>query len=353
MKKSFVFTFLLIGVMMAVMVSSLSAQQEGRNKRIGTAAATELLIPVGARDLAMGGASLAVSQGVDAIFWNPAGLARQTNSAEGTLTTMSYIADIRVNYGAVGIMFSGFGTVGLSIKTLNFGDVPLTTNDDPENLSGRTYSPTLLNVGLSFARPFTDAITAGVTLKVISEKLGRVNGSGFALDLGVQYHNIGGLKGLHMGLALKNIGPQVSFDGSGLLRPATASAGRRSEQFYSSKAASFELPSSVELGLAYSRNINESLSWNLNGTFANNNLSLDGYRGGAELAYKSGSIGFAARGGIELSPTETGVDEQIFGPTFGFGLNYAATGIDMTLDYAYRQVDFFSSNNMFSLKFGF
>ncbi|MCI0693378.1 PorV/PorQ family protein [candidate division KSB1 bacterium] len=353
MKKSFVFTFLLFCVMMAVMVSSLSAQQEGRNKRIGTAAATELLIPVGARDLAMGGASMAVSQGVDAIFWNPAGLARQTNAAEGTLTTMSYIADIRVNYGAVGIVFSGFGTIGLSVKTMDFGEIPLTTNDDPENLSGRTYSPTLLNVGLSFSRAFTDAITAGATFKVVSEKLGRVNGSGFALDLGVQYHNIGGLKGLHMGVALKNIGPQVSFEGPGLLRTATSRDGRRSEQFYSSKAASFELPSSVELGLAYSRSINESLSWTVNGTFANNNLSLDGYRGGGELGYKSGSIGFAARGGIELSPTESGVDEQIFGPTAGFGLSYAAPGIDLTLDYAYRQVDFFSSNNMFSIKFGF
>lgn len=352
MKKSFWFTFLLMCVMMAVMVSSLSAQ-EGRNKRIGTASATELLIPVGARDLAMGGASMAVSQGVDAIFWNPAGLARQTNSAEGTLTTMSYIADIRVNYGAVGIVFSGFGTVGLSIKTLDFGEVPLTTYDDPENLSGRTYSPTLLNVGLSFARQFTDAITAGATVKIVSEKLGRVSGNGFALDLGVQYHNVAALKGLHMGVVLKNIGPQVSFDGSALLRAATSSEGRRSEQYYSSKAASFELPSSVELGLAYSRNVNESLSWTLNGTFANNNLSLDGYRGGGELAYKSGSIGFAARGGIELSPTEQDIDEQIFGPTFGFGLSYAAPGIDMTLDYAYRQVDFFSSNNMFTLKFGF
>ncbi len=334
------------------MVGSLSAQ-EGRNKRIGTAAATELLIPVGARDLAMGGASLALSQGVDAIFWNPAGLARQTNAAEGTLTTMSYIADIRVNYGAVGLMFSGFGTVGFSVKTLDFGDIPLTTNDDPENLSGRTYSPTLLSVGLTFSRSFTDAITAGGTFKVISEKMGRVSGSGFALDLGVQYHNIGGFKGLHMGLALKNIGPQVSFDGTGLLRRGTSSDGRRAEQFYSSKGASFELPSSVELGLTFSRNVNESLSWSVNGTFANNNLGLDGYRGGAELGYKSGAIGFAARGGIELSPTESGVDEQIFGPTFGFGLSYAATGLDLTLDYAYRQVDFFDSNNMFTLKFGF
>jgi hypothetical protein len=358
MKKSFLYTFLLIGVMMAVMVNSLSAQ-EGRNKRVGTAAATELLIPVGARDLAMGGASLATTSGVDAIYWNPAGLARQSGSAEGMFSTLSYLADIKVNYGAVGINFSGFGTVGISVKALDFGDVPLTTNDDPENTSGRSFTPTFLTLGVTYSRAFTDAITFGTSLKLISEKMARVNGNGFAIDLGVQYHSIGGLKGLDLGVAMKNIGPQVKFDGSGLLREGTATNGDRPEQFYSSKAATFELPSSVELGLAYSRKMNETMTLGVNGTFANNNLGLDGYRGGAELAYTGEKIGFAARGGMELSPdagqdlNNNVIDDSIFGPTFGFGLNYKAPGIALTLDFAYRQTDFFDSNKMFSLKFGF
>ncbi|MCG3120844.1 MAG: hypothetical protein ALAOOOJD_03739 [bacterium] len=358
MKKFFLYTFLLIGVMMAVMVSSLSAQ-EGRNKRVGSAAATELLIPVGARDLAMGGASLATTSGVDAIYWNPAGLARQGAAAEGTFTTLSYLADINVNYGAVGINFAGFGTVGISVKALDFGDIPLTTNDDPENSSGRSFSPTFLTLGLTFSRAFTDAITFGTSFKLISEKMARVNGSGFAIDLGVQYHSIGGLKGLDLGVAMKNIGPQVKFDGSGLLRSGTATNGNRPEQFYSSKAATFELPSSVELGLAYSRQMNETMTWGVNGTFANNNLGLDGYRGGAELTYHGDKIGFAARGGLELSPdagqdlNDNTIDDSIFGPTFGFGLNYKAPGIALTLDFAYRQTDFFDSNKMFSVKFGF
>lgn len=358
MKKSFLYTFLLIGVMMAVMVHSLSAQ-EGRNKRVGTAAATELLIPVGARDLAMGGASLATTSGVDAIYWNPAGLARHGGSAEGMFSTLSYLGDITVNYGAVGINFSGFGTVGISVKSLDFGDVPLTTNDDPENTSGRSFSPTFLTLGLTYSRAFTDAITFGTSLKLISEKMARVNGSGFAIDLGVQYHSIGGLKGLDLGVAMKNIGPQVKFDGSGLLRAGTATNGDRPEQFYSSKAATFELPSSVELGLAYTRKMNETMTLGVNGTFANNNLGLDGYRGGAELAYTGERVGFAARGGLELSPdagqdlNSNVIDDSIFGPTFGFGLNYKAPGIALTLDFAYRQTDFFNSNKMFSLKFGF
>jgi len=358
MKKRFLYTFLLSGVMMAVMVSSLTAQ-EGRNKRVGTAAATELLIPVGARDLAMGGANLATTRGVDAIYWNPAGLARHDGAAEGMFSSMTYLADINVNYGAVGINFSGFGTVGFSVKALDFGDVPLTTNDDPENTSGRTFSPTFLTMGLTYSRAFTDAITFGTSLKLISEKMARVSGSGFAIDLGVQYHNVGGLNGLALGVAMKNIGPQVTFDGSGLLREGTATNGNRPEQFYQSKAATFELPSSVELGLAYNRKMNDNMNWAVTGTFANNNLGLDGYRGGAELSYQGDKVGFAARGGLELSAdagqdlSGNAIDDSIFGPTFGFGLNYKAPGIALTLDFAYRQTDFFDSNKMFSVKFGF
>jgi len=355
MKKTHIFA-LLIFCVMAVMLSSLYAQ-EGVNRRVGTAAASELLIPVGARDLAMGGASLAISSGVEAIYWNPAGLGRMSGSAEGLFSTMSYLADINVNYAAVGINFSGFGVVGLSVKSLDFGDIPLTTNDDPENRSARTFAPTFITLGLSYSRAFTDAITAGATFKLISEKIERVNGSGFAVDFGVQYSNVGGLSGLHVGVTMKNIGPTVSFDGSGLLRPGQASQGRRPEQFYKSEAASFELPSTVELGMAYTNKVNEDLNWCVAGAYANNNLGLDGYRVGGEVAYDLGKLKLFGRGGIELSKTSNNdainQDEDIFGPTAGFGLSYQAPGINIELDYVYRQVDLFASNSLFSVKLGF
>lgn len=346
---------LLVAVLlMAVGLDELSAQQTAdvQNKRIGTAAASELLIPVGARDLAMGGASIATTMGSDAIYWNPAGLGRMESSAEGLFSSMSYIADIQVNYGAVAVNFGGFGTVGVSIKALDFGAIPLTTNDDPENRFGRTYSPTFITFGLSYSRAFTDAITAGGTIKLVSEQIARVSGSALAVDIGVQYHNVAGFQGLHLGVVLKNIGPQMSFDGTGLLRRATSSDGRRPEQFYKSVPASFELPSMVEIGLAYSANVGENMNYVVSGAFANNNLGLDGYRFGGELGYNLGKARVYARGGMETSPT--GADDlYIFGPTFGLGLFYSTVGVDITIDYAYRQVDYFDSNNMFTIKFGF
>ncbi len=367
MIKKAIAPILCMGVALAMLPLRLSAQALGEgieNKRIGTAAATELLIPVGARDLAMGGASLATSAGIDALHWNPAGLGRIGSSAEGTFTTMSYIADIRLNYGAVGVNFGGFGTVGLSIRSFDFGDILLTTNDDPEGRAGRTFAPNFITIGLTYSRAFTDAITAGGTVKLISEKMGRASGNGVALDFGVQYHTLAGIKGLHLGVAMKNVGPQMSFSGSGLLRRAVSSEGSRPEQFYEIKTASFELPSSVEVGLAYERSMSENLKMNFSGAFANNNLGLDGYRGGAEALYQvSNNLRLAGRAGIELSPSggiddssveiSSGGDDQIFGPTLGFGFMYKAEAVDITLDYAYRSVDFFDSNQMFTLKLGF
>ena len=352
MKNRMMFSLVLLCVVIAVMISSLNAQ-ETRNRRIGSAAATELLIPVGARDLAMGGASLAICEGTEAIHWNPAGLGRLATSAEGLFSTMSYIADINLNYGAVGVSFGGFGVVGLSVRSLGFGDITLTTNDDPEGQAGRTFSPSFITVGLSWARAFTDAITAGGTIKVISEKMGRANGSGFALDFGVQYHGVGGFRGLNLGVALKNFGPQVKFGGTGLLRQAIASDGRRPEQYYRSEAASYELPSVVEIGLTYDYNFNDNLMLRVNSAFANNNLALDGYRLGGEVGYDMDKFQFFGRGGIELANDKSDLDEFIFGPTFGFGFSYAAPGVNITIDYAWRQVEYFDNNSVFSFRFGF
>ncbi len=361
MKNRFLFPVTLFCVAMAVLAGSLAAQVHEpfatgsglfKNQRIGTAAATELLIPVGARDVAMAGASMASSIGVEALHWNPAGLGRMSGSAEGLFSSMAYIADIRVNYGAVGINFGGFGAVALSIKALSFGDIPLTTVDDPEGIAGRTFSPSFVVLGFSYARAFTDAITAGGTIKLISENMQRVTGSGVAIDMGVQYHGVANVKGLNLGVALKNVGPQVNFDGTGLLRLAKAENGKRPTQYYQSKAASWELPSSAEIGMTYQRQLNEEISYSINGTFTNNNLALDGYKIGGEVAYSMGSLKVAGRGGIELL-NKGAADEQIFGPAVGVGFTYETPGMDITIDYAYRTVDFFDNNNMFSVKLSF
>lgn len=338
------------GLLLCLLLVAALGTLEAQSKRIGTAAATELLIPVGARDLARGGSALADSRGLEAIYWNPAGLGRLEYSAEGMFSTMNYIADIGVNYGGVAASFGGFGVVALTIKSLDFGDIPLTTESDPENESGRLFSPTFVTVGLSYARALTDVISAGATVKIVSEQIDRASASGIALDFGVQYHRLAGISGLHLGVAVKNIGPQMQFDGPGLLRNALPTEGVRPEQKLKSEAGTFELPSTVEIGLAYDARLTDDLVGTVSGSFTNNNLYVDEYRFGGEVGYTLGSLKLFGRAGMGLAPQ---ADTNIFGNTFGFGVVYAATGINLTVDYAYRAVEFFDANSVISVKLGF
>lgn len=347
MKREAIFVAFVLCVAMLFVVTNTSAQ----NQRVGTVGGTELLVPVGARDMALSGSSIATSVGVEAMFWNPGGLGRLNGSAEGMFSTMSYIGDINVSYGAVAGKFGEFGTVGFSIKSIGFGDILITSEEDPEGNLGRYFSPTYVTAGLTYSRAITDAISFGTTIKVISESIDRVSASGFAVDFGVQYRGLVGVNGLNLGVALKNVGPGMKFDGPGLLRDALAVDGERPQQKYKVEAGTFEIPALVEIGITYDYTMTENFDMSVNGTFSNNNLYYDEYRGGVELGFKMEGVTLFGRGGFSSVPQDK--DNAIFGSTFGAGINYVGSGINFTFDYAYRQVEFFSGNQVMSFKFIF
>ena len=149
-----IFSLALLICVLAFYVTDVSAQ----NKRLGTAGAAELLIPVGGRDLAMGSSGIATSRGVEALYWNPAGVARMSGGAEGMFSYMSYIADIKTSYAAVAANFGSIGSIGFSIKSLALGDISLTTDEDPEGRTGRTFSPSYVTLTFGYSRALTDAI---------------------------------------------------------------------------------------------------------------------------------------------------------------------------------------------------
>lgn len=349
MEKRFLTGALVVCLALLLLAGTAPAQ----NQRTGTSAAPELLIPVGARDMAMAGSSIATVEGVEGLYWNPAGVGRMHRAAEGMFSTMSYIADIQVSYGAVAAKFGDFGTVGLSFKSLDFGDIPLTTVADPTGLSGAVFSPNYITLGLTYSRELTDAIAAGITVKLVSERIDRVSSSGTAFDFGLQYNGLVGARGLALGVAVKNIGGEMKFDGPGLLRTATSSEGDRPEQRYTLAAGSFELPATIEIGLSYTGNVGDNMQYGLNGVYASNNLYLDQYKLGGEYGFLYDKVKIFARGGYELVPQIENKEANIWGPALGFGLVYDAGGVELTVDFAYRAAKYFDGNNTLSLKVGF
>jgi hypothetical protein len=317
----------------------------GRTDKAGTAAAAELLIPIGARSIALGNSPLSTISGVEAMYWNPAGLAR-TSMTGVMFSHMRYIADINVNYFAAGTFLNNIGSIGIAVKSLDVGDISVTTEDQPDG-TGEVTSPTFVIVGATFARQITDRISVGITSNYIYEKMAKVSASSYAFNFGVQYMGIGGIDGLSVGAAVKNIGPSLKYDGEGLLREAGIFDAIRKNSIVKIQAAASDLPSTIEIGLGYSMLLQTVGKLNFTSVFQNNNYSADEYKFGVEYIF-NGLL--SLRSGIAIAP-EGDLNENIFGQSVGAGIHTKLYSYNISIDYAYRAVKYFQGNHVFCISF--
>jgi hypothetical protein len=323
----------------------------GGQNRAGTAAAPELRIPVGSRFVAMGGADVALVSGLEAIYWNPAGVSVGGGDANAMFSYRQYIADMSMSFAAVSGNFGDLGTIGVSFRDLSIGNIDVTTLDAPDG-TGEVINPTFFVVGLTYSKTLSDRISIGANINVISESWTGVGATAFGLDFGVQYRNLFELTGLSMGVAVKNLGTPMKYEGTALWFQGSEQGENRDVTFYERGAQSAELPSEISLGVSYVRNIDDENKLTVAGTFVNNNYAFDDYRAGLEYSYKDI---FFVRGGYLFSPESDDVVPNIFqNYSVGVGINFMEfTDLNLSLDYAYMPVKYFDANNIFSLKMGF
>ncbi len=320
--------------------------------RIGTAAGEQLKQPVGARDLAMGGANLAYTKGVDALYWNPAGLSNMESGFQAAFSRVTIFNDIAVNYFALGVDFGNLGTLGFDIKSFDFGDISLTTQEDMDGTSGATFSPTWGTIGLTYANKLTTSIQVGVKAKFVYESVPRAGGNAVAFDLGIQYKNIAGLQGFSFAVLMKNIGSNMKYGGSALTEkvvdPTTGVT-----KYYERVASSDQLPAFMSIGLAYNMDLNESSNVLFTGLFQNNNVEYDMFKLGVEYANKNDIVPFAVRAGYIIANDIPDNYKQLYTYSFGVGVEKKFGNAMIGIDYAYRDADIFDANNMFTIHVGF
>ena len=345
MKNKFRLIILAITLLLAV-----DCIYAGGGNRTGTGGASQLLIPVGVRGMAMAGGNVATSSGVEALFWNPAGSSKSINSANVMFSHMDYIADIGVEYGAVSANFEGFGVLSFAVKSLSVGEILVTTTQDPDG-TGKTFAPQMLVAGVSFAKQLTERIAVGVTANLVTETLGDVSATGMAFDVGVVYDNLAEINGLSFGVVMKNVGPQMQYEGSGLLQEGAVAGFNRPPGLVNINSAPFELPSTFELGLGYKPKLLDDMNSLLITTaFKNNNFSDDEYKLGLEYGYNNT---FFLRGGYTFAPQQAFEDSYIYGFTGGAGIDYSFENISIKVDYAYRYTKLFDGNHVFGVSIGF
>jgi len=308
---------------------------QAQNDRSGTAGASYLLVPNTARTVGLGTgltSGLSDLNAIEAVEANPAALT-VNDGTSALFSRMEYVADIGVN--SFGVAQSiGPNQVALSLKAWDFGDIVETTANQPQG--GDTFSPTTFVLGLSYARQFTDRISAGVTVNGLSEEIADMRSFGASVDAGMTY--VVGESGLRFGVSLKNFGPQKSFAGNGLTRTADVQgqppqAGNSSVNI---EAESHELPSMLNFGAAYKRNVSNNVSATLIGNFRSNSYDMDQYSGGLEFGFMDLLF---VRGSYQMA---NDMDFRFWqGYNLGAGLNLEVVGTDLKVDYAYRGTDLF------------
>jgi hypothetical protein len=314
--------------------------------RAGTTSGVQVQIPVGGRSLGMGGSDIAFTTGVDAIFWNPAGLSDVKGQVDAMFSSAKIIADISTNYFALAFNTGANGVLGVSMKSLAMGNIPVTTLQDMDGVGGATFSPTFSVIGASYAKALTDRISIGLNGKLIYESIPGVSATALAFDFGLQYKELMDIEGLSMGLAIRNIGSNMQYEGTGTLITATAED-ETYDDFFDILTSSDQLPASLEMGLSYKPTDMLLVS----AVYQNSNTESDYLKIGTELNFAG--VGFVRAGyNFQLNANGADLGYSVYGLTLGAGVKFDVNTTKVTVDYVFRPGQFLGTENLICLGIG-
>jgi hypothetical protein len=348
MKKSL---YLLTICTSLMCVSSLYA---GNPDRQGEAGAYELLLNPWARSAGLHTMSTSMVTGVEATRLNIAGLSR-INKSELIIAHTILFDGTGMAMNSLGFAqrTGKSGVFGLTLTSLDFGDILVTTEAIPDPpAGGPTYSPSFFQLGVSYAHMFENKVSVGILFHAISESIADLNAFGLAIDAGVQYV-AGADDNFKFGIGLRNVGTPMKFSGEGL---SFATQNPGSETNYpitvNQRSAKFELPSVMNIGVSYDFLIGARHRLTVLGNFTANSFSRDQVGGGGEYAFNEM---FMVRAGYKHELGATDIDGSIYsgfaaGVTLEVPIKKESTS-RFAVDYAYGATSPFNGTHNFSLRY--
>lgn len=320
----------------------------GNKDRAGQAGADELMINPWASSSGWACANTGSVRGIEAQYINIAGLAF-TEATQVAYTHTNYLAGTGISINTVGLaqrVSETGGVLGLGIMSMSLGDIPRTEVNMPEGGIG-TFSPSFLNVNLSYARAFSNSIFGGVNIKAISHQIADISASGVAIDAGVQYVT-GRTDNIKFGVTLKNVGAPMKFTGDGMSF-RTIITETRNTMTVEQRSAAFELPALLRIGITYDIDLADAHILSLAGNFQSNSFRKDIFSVGAQYQY--GDY-LELRGGYNYEEGLINDDRTtVFtGPTAGLSLKVPINREEnsfFTIDYSYRATNPFDGVHAF------
>ena len=188
---------IITGVIFIVLLSNIALAG------VGTESMQFLKIKPSARGASLGDGFVAVSDDVNAVFFNPAGLT-QISALEISLMHMVYMADTSYEYASLAMPIGDNLRFGAYIIYLNYGSISKTSEDNTGMYQSSTesFSPNDLAVALSGAIRLGSNISLGVNLKYASESIDTLSLTGIMADAGI----LADLDGIKVGSSVYNIG---------------------------------------------------------------------------------------------------------------------------------------------------
>jgi hypothetical protein len=304
-------------LMAGLLLPGLAYGQEFQ--KVGTVGAQFLKIGFGARAAGMGGAYTAVAEDASAIFWNPAGVARQTDNVL-SFNHVAWPAEVALTEAAYLWQFDWLpGTLAFSARSLYMDEQPVRTVLDDLGQSGEFFDAGSVAFGLTYARSLTNKFSAGITGNFIREGLADYSATAYTFDFGTLYNT--GFRSLKIGMTIANIGSDIQF-----------------------LERSVKIPTTFRVGLSMNVYRDESNSLLASAEFAHPPDNQERGNFGAEYSFRNF---FHVRGGYNYRYDSEGV-------AAGIGVKFPASSTsNANVDYAYTDMEDLGQAHRVSLELSF
>ncbi len=287
---------------------------------------------------AMGDAYFAVGKGAESIFYNPAGLANMDHTFNVVVDYTQWIADINYIGGAAAWNLQNYGTVGISLLSVNYGTI-YATSLDPSTGSALGYidNGTLNNVGaysfgVSYAKAISNEFAIGGNVRIAGQNLGentfvdgttvKNNADKLVFDAGVIYYT--DFKHFRFGMAIRNFSSNI-----------------KREEIYEQLPLTFTIGTAIDVLDFINPNHSPNDALTLAVDFLHSNSYSERFNIGAE--YKLLGM-LALRAGYQTN-------RDLASWSAGIGLFKNIGGNNIQVNYSFSKMDVFKNVNRLSVGF--
>jgi hypothetical protein len=273
-----------------------------------------LNIEMGAKPGAMGSAYTAMSNDVNSIYYNTAGLAFM-NKREIAFMHADGMMDNSYDFAAIAFPIKDF-KAALSFAKFSHGEFD--TRSANRSSSGN-FDASDMVFNFALARKITGSSSLGFGIKFLSSNIANYSANALAFDMGITHR----LKGMPMalGLSVRNLGYGMKFINERENLPLSINAG-----------AAIAVASAINLSMDIKRMVYDEKTFLSFGTEYN-------VMGGLSL-----------RGGYSSMALDGGNQDITGSMSGGIGLKTAS---NMTLDYSFTPMGEFETVNKLSLSYNF